>query len=120
MWSWINGSLSAASVGKITIVPVSNVNSDRTIVAPERYTILNVVIEQFVAPLVSTPYISIGNNNPDYDDYVPSQFAIPPAITLDKNTILIDRTPLVQTVLTIHSAAWDGSYNFYFALIKYK
>jgi hypothetical protein len=119
MWSWING-LSTSGTGSITIVRVSNVNADRTLIVPANYTILNVVIEQWVAPVVSAPFVSIGNNNPDYDDYVPSQEAIPSAIALDKNTILIDRTPYVQTTLTIHSAAWDGSYNFYFALIKYK
>jgi hypothetical protein len=120
MWSWINTGGGSSSVGGITIVPVLNVSADITLTAPAKFTIINVVVEQATAPTVATPFVSIGNNTPDFDNYVPSQEIIPSGAVLDKNTILIDRTPMVATTLTIHSGSWDGSYNFYFALIKYK
>lgn len=120
MYSWINNSGSSSN-GTTSILTALNVIADRDVIIPDGYTVVNVVAELKTPAVMGTiPNISIGDNVPDYDNYVAEQKAVPVSIILTKNTILIDNTPTAGTTVKIHSAVWSGAYNFYFLLNKFK
>lgn len=119
MRTWNNSGTGGGS-GTTIIVSALNVVADRTVVIPANHTVLNVVVKCVdVSALGGNTLISIGDNAPDYDNYVPEQLATPLVVIGNTNTITIGQTPDGATILTIHSAAWRNEYNFYFTLNDY-